>query len=72
MGSGNSSFDKRIELQEKFVRESLPMARERLGKKYSDRQIQGKLRQEYHGAGYGDGYVLQSDWRKVQQRLVKG
>ena len=71
MGSTSSSFDRRIELQERFVRESLPMAQEKLGNRYTEKQIKGKLRQEYNGAGYGDGYVLQSDWGPVQTRLAK-
>ena len=53
------------------MRESLPMAQEKLGNRYTEKQIKGKLRQEYNGAGYGDGYVLQSDWGPVQTRLAK-
>jgi hypothetical protein len=33
---------------------------------YSDRQIRGKLRNEYHGVRNNNDYVLSSDWTKMR------
>ena len=36
--------------------------------KYTRDQIEGKLRQEYHGTTKRDSYVLDSDWKRMRNR----
>lgn len=64
---GNSaSFQKRIDIQEKYVHDNFESIRQRLSKKdYTDSQIRGKLRQEYHGNTSND-YITQYRWKSVR------
>lgn len=64
---GNSaSFHKRIDTQEQYVNDNFESIRQRLSKKdYTDNQIRGKLRQEYHGYTSND-YIAQYRWKSVR------
>jgi hypothetical protein len=84
MGSGSSSYDRRIEKQESFVRQNLSTFKSKLneGKNnrnswemtYSDDQVAGKLRQLYHKTDtFGDNknsYINRYEWDRVKKSIV--
>ncbi len=68
-----SSHDHRIACQEKYVSNQLSKIKSGSSynsNKYSDRQIQGALRQEYNGyrTKNSNDYVLASDYNKMRGR----
>ena len=66
MGS-SPSFDRDIERQEKYVNSQFSSVRKQIKNHYSDKQIRGKLRQEFFHTGNKNDYVLESDWRKIKK-----
>jgi hypothetical protein len=63
---GNSSSYESISKQEHYVNSNLKKVKNTLiGSKYSDAQIRGKLRNEYHGCN-NDKYILKKDWNSVK------
>jgi len=72
----NHSFNNAVARQEQYVQREKSKINQSSnyvgynhGKHYSDSQIEGKLRQEYHGTiSYGNrnDYVLSSDWDRMR------
>jgi hypothetical protein len=69
-----AKFDRTIEVQEKWVssemqgnevRELKKLTSSEGGRKYTDRQIKGLLRQQYWGTRKSNSYVLDQDVSKV-------
>ena len=73
----NQSFNNAVARQEQYVQREMSKikpssnyVRYNYGEKYSDHQIEGKLRQEYHGCiSYKNrnDYVLSSDWDRMRK-----
>ncbi len=56
-----------IQRQEKYVNGNFSSVRNNSNNKgYSDNQIRGKLRNDYHGTRNNNEYVLISDWSKIR------
>ncbi len=75
MGSSQStsSYDRQIGCQETYVSRELSKIKSSSSynsNKYSDRQIQGALRQEYNGyrTKYSNDYVTSSDYNRMRGR----
>lgn len=70
MGAG-PSID--IENQERYVRQNYNKVASSSNGKYNKYQIEGKLRQEYHGGNrYGhnkDNYILEYDWNRMKKGI---
>jgi hypothetical protein len=65
MGGGISKDS--IRRQEKYVESNFTSARKNSNSRgYSDNQIRGKLRNDYHGIRNNNDYVLSSDWSKIR------
>ncbi len=56
-----------IQRQDKYVENNFTCARKDSNSRgYSDNQIRGKLRNDYHGVRNNNDYVLASDWSKIR------
>jgi hypothetical protein len=56
-----------IQRQENYVeRNFISVRKDNVSRGYSDQQIRGKLRNDYHGVRNNNDYVLNSDWTKMR------
>ena len=64
---GGSISKDSIQRQENYVKRNFTSARNNSSSSgYSDGQIRGKLRNDYHGVRNNNDYVLSSDWTKMR------
>ena len=65
MGQGISSSS--VKQQENYVDRNFKSVRDsKHSSGYSDNQIRGKLRNDYHGVRNNNDYVCSSDWSKMR------
>lgn len=73
MGSTSSISSKEIITQERFVRRNLNNFNNQLGKKYSNDQIECKLRQMYNNTDMAkkDTFISEKDWTFAKKMTKK-